>query len=406
MEQVVMTENTDIKKEEDLEESLNLLIDNFDDMELNDKLLRGIYSVGFEEPSSIQQRAIVPMHKSHRDLIVQAQSGTGKTATFSIGTLQKLDLELGKPQTIILSPTRELAEQTHNVCKDLSIYLKKLKISLSIGGTQVSENISEIKSGCQLVIGTPGRVFDMLKRNVIEPDYITSLVIDEADEMLSSGFLEQIHDILVTIPKEAQIILVSATMPTEVLDITSKFMTNPRKILVKQEELTLDGISQYFIDCHQEQWKLDVIMDIYKAVAISQCVIFCNSKKKVEWVTNQMSEKKFPVESIHGDMTSKERSTIMGRFRSGSARLLITTDLLARGIDVQQVSLVINYDIPTNKENYIHRIGRSGRYGRKGVAVNFRTDSDSHLLDEIKQFYSTEINEMPSDIAAVISMGH
>lgn len=400
-----MTEHSDIKTEVDSEESLNLLVDTFDDMELNEELLRGIYSMGFEEPSMIQQRAIVPIHKSHRDVIVQAQSGTGKTATFSIGTLQKLDFDLGKPQTIILSPTRELAEQTRNVCKDLSIYLKKLKMSLSIGGTLVSENISEIKNGCQLVIGTPGRVFDMLKRNVIEPNNIKTLVIDEADEMLSSGFLEQIHDILITIPKEAQIILVSATMPVEVLDITSKFMNNPRKILVKQDQLTLDGISQFYIDVQQEQWKIMCIMDIYKAASIAQCVIFCNSKKKVEWVTNQMKEKKFPVESIHGEMSSKDRSGIMGRFRSGSARLLITTDLLARGIDVQQVSLVINYDIPTNKENYIHRIGRSGRYGRKGVAINFRIDSDAHLLDEIKQFYSTEINEMPSDIAAVISMG-
>ena len=396
MEQEVMTQN--------IEEDLNELVDNFDDMDLNDDLLRGIYSMGFEEPSSIQKRAIMPIHKSHRDVIVQAQSGTGKTATFSIGTLQKLNLEIKKPQTIVLSPTRELAEQTHRVCKDLSIYLKKLKVSLSIGGTQVSENISEIKSGCQLVIGTPGRVFDMLKRNVIEPDFIRTLVIDEADEMLSSGFLEQIHDILVTIPKDAQIILVSATMPTEVLDITNKFMNNPRKILVKQEELTLEGISQYYINVEQEQWKIDVIMDIYKSVAISQCVIFCNSKKKVEWVSNQMTEKKFPVESIHGDMTSKERSNIMQRFRSGSARVLITTDLLARGIDVQQVSLVINYDIPTNKENYIHRIGRSGRFGRKGVAINFRVDSDAHLLQEIKQFYCTEIEEMPSNIAAVISI--
>jgi len=401
-----MTENSDIKNNTDLDEDLDQLVNSFDDMDLSENLLRGIYSIGFEEPSAIQQRAIVPIHKSHRDVIVQAQSGTGKTATFSIGILQKLDLDLRKPQSIVLSPTRELAEQTSNVCKDISIYLKKLKISLSIGGTPVSENISQIKNGSQLVIGTPGRVYDMLKRNVIEPKFIKSLIIDEADEMLSSGFLEQIHDILVSIPKEAQIILVSATMPVEVLNITSKFMNEPRKILVKQEELTLDGIRQYYIDVQQEQWKIDVIMDIYKAVAISQCVIFCNSKKKVEWVTDQMTEKKFPVESIHGDMSSKERSDIMGRFRSGSARLLITTDLLARGIDVQQVSLVINYDIPNNRENYIHRIGRSGRYGRKGVAINFRIDSDAHLLDEIKKFYSTDINEMPSDIGAVISMSN
>ena len=398
-----MTENSDIKNEPNLEESLNKLTDNFDDMSLKEDLLRGIYSIGFEEPSSIQQRAIVPIHKSNRDIIVQAQSGTGKTATFSIGTLQKLDLKQKKCQTIILSPTRELAEQTHNVCKDISVYMKKLKISLSIGGTPVSENISEIKSGCQLVIGTPGRVFDMLKRNVIETVFVRTLVIDEADEMLSSGFIEQIKDILVSIPKDAQIVLVSATMPIEVLELTTKFMNSPRKILVKQEELTLEGISQYYINVEQEQWKIDVIMDLYKSLTISQCVIFCNSKKKVEYISTQLTEKQFPVESIHGDMSSKDRSNIMGRFRSGSARVLITTDLLARGIDVQQVSLVINYDIPSNKENYIHRIGRSGRYGRKGVAINFMINSDVHLVDEIRKFYSTEIIEMPSDIAGILS---
>jgi translation initiation factor 4A len=403
MEQPVMSDQTNLKEKEDLEPILNQLTDNFDSMMLNDKLLRGVYAVGYETPSSIQQRAIMPIHLSSRDIIVQAQSGTGKTATFSIGILQKLDLKIKNCQTIILSPTRELAEQTHIVVKNLSQYLKELRMSLSIGGTLVSQNISEIENGCQLVIGTPGRVYDMLNRNVIKSNFVKNLVIDEADEMLSSGFQQQIHDILVALPKDAQIILVSATMPNDVLEITTKFMNNPRKILVKQEELTLDGITQFYIDIQREDWKIDVIYDLYASLAISQCVIFCNSKKKVEWVSTQMTEKKFPVESIHGDMTSKERSNVMGRFRSGSARVLITTDLLARGIDVQQVSLVINYDIPNNKENYIHRIGRSGRYGRKGVAINFMTNNDAHLLDEIREFYSTQIDEMPSDISGILS---
>jgi translation initiation factor 4A len=400
MEQQIMLES---EIDENLEDSIQEIVHSFDDMDLKEDLLRGIFSYGYENPSPIQQKAIVPISKSNRDVIAQAQSGTGKTATFSISALQKIDTKSKNTQVIILSPTHELANQTFNVCEALSLHMKNLKISLSIGGTNTSENINELKQGRQMVIGTPGRVFDMLQRNAINPDFIKILVIDEADEMLSSGFLGQIHDILITIPKEAQIILVSATMPPQILDITKKFMNNPRKILVKQEELTLDGIRQYFINAEQEQWKIDVIMDIYKSVTISQCVIFCNSKKKVQWVAEELTEKKFPVESIHGDMTSKERGQIMGRFRGGSARVLITTDLLARGIDVQQVSLVINYDIPTNKENYIHRIGRSGRFGRKGVAINFMISNDAHLLDEIRSFYDTEIIEMPADISGIIT---
>ena len=395
-------ENSEMENQTAKSENVIQTIDNFDDMNLKMPLLRGIYKYGFEKPSSIQQKAIVPMSQFDKDIIIQAQSGTGKTATFSIGTLQKINLENKNCQTIILSPTRELADQTYNVCSSLADCMK-VKISLTIGGTQVSQNISEIESGCHIVIGTPGRTYDMIKREVIKNQHVKMLVIDEADEMLSYGFQEQIHDILVALPKETQIVLVSATMPQEVLELTKKFMNEPTKILVKQEELTLEGISQYLINCQQEQWKLDVLMDIYKAVAISQCVIFCNSKKKVEYVSTQMTEKKFPVESIHGDMDSKERSKVMGRFRNGAARVLITTDLLARGIDVQQVSLVINYDVPTNKENYIHRIGRSGRYGRKGVAINFITTNDSQQLNEIKSFYSTDIEEMPNNIGDILT---
>jgi translation initiation factor 4A len=372
------------------------LYENFDDMGLNDKLLRGIYGYGYEKPSSIQQKAIVPI-SSDNDIIVQAQSGTGKSATFIIGTLQKLNKDLKSSQTIILSPTRELATQTENVFKNISKYLN-ITSSITIGGTNISENINELKNGSQYIIGTPGRVFDMLKRGYLDSKNLKNIVIDEADEMLSQGFKEQIYEIFQYLPQKTQVILVSATMPNEVLELTTKFMKEPLKILVKSEDLTLEGIVQFYIDVVQEQWKIEVICDLYNQLTVTQCVIFCNTIKKVEWVTKTLTDKDFVVSEIHGEMSQQERNKIMNNFRTGAARVLVTTDLLARGIDVQQVSLVINYDLPKSKENYIHRIGRSGRFGRKGVAINLVTNNDKENLQELEKFYSTVISEMPTDI--------
>ena len=372
------------------------IYNTFDDMELNEKLLRGIYGYGYEKPSPIQQKAIIPI-TSEKDIIVQAQSGTGKSATFIIGTLQKIDINLKNSQTIILSPTRELATQTQNVFKNISKYCD-VSSSVTIGGTNISDNISELKNGSQFIIGTPGRVFDMLKRGYINSTTLKNIVIDEADEMLSQGFKDQIYEIFQYLPEQAQVILVSATMPTDVLELSSKFMKDPLKILVKSEDLTLEGINQFYIDVVQEQWKIEVICDLYNQLTVTQCVIFCNTIKKVEWVTRTLTDKDFVVSEIHGEMSQQERNQIMNNFRSGAARVLVTTDLLARGIDVQQVSLVINYDLPKNKENYIHRIGRSGRFGRKGVAINLLTNNDKDTLHDIEKFYSTIIGEMPNNI--------
>jgi superfamily II DNA/RNA helicase len=372
------------------------IYNSFDDMGLNENLLRGIYGYGYEKPSPIQQKAIMPI-TTQQDIIVQAQSGTGKSATFIIGTLQKIEINLKSSQTIILSPTRELATQTQNVFKNLSKYIK-VSSSVTIGGTNISDNISELKNGSQFVIGTPGRVFDMLKKGFLNPTNLKNIVIDEADEMLSQGFKDQIYEIFQYLPDKAQVVLVSATMPTDVLELSGKFMKDPLKILVKSEDLTLEGINQFYIDVVQEQWKIEVICDLYNQLTVTQCVIFCNTIKKVEWVTRTLTEKDFVVSEIHGEMSQQERNNIMNNFRSGAARVLVTTDLLARGIDVQQVSLVINYDLPKNKENYIHRIGRSGRFGRKGVAINFVTNYDKETLHDIEKFYSTIIGEMPNNI--------
>merc|ERR1711983_310560 len=225
---------------------------------------------------------------------------------------------------------------------------------------------------------------------------------DEADEMLSRGFKDQIYDVFRHRVSNIQVVLLSATMPAEVLDVTTKFMRDPIRILVKKEELTLEGIRQFYISVEREDWKLDTLCDLYETLTITQAVIFCNTRRKVDWLTEKMHARDFTVSAMHGDMSQNERDVIMREFRSGSSRVLITTDLLARGIDVQQVSLVINYDLPTNRENYIHRIGRGGRFGRKGVAINFVTDEDKRALKDIEQFYNTSIEEMPMDVADLL----
>eukprot|EP00624_Nannochloropsis_granulata_P007156 evm.model.NODE_6578_length_15982_cov_36.076336.3 len=253
-----------------------------------------------------------------------------------------------------------------------------LDVHACVGGTAVRDDISKLRNGVHVVVGTPGRVYDMINRRALKLSYVKLFVLDEADEMLSRGFKEQIYDVFKFLPEKVQCALFSATMPLDVLEVTNKFMREPVRILVKRDELTLEGIKQFYIAVEREDWKLDTLCDLYETLTITQAIIYCNTRRK------------------------RERDIIMKEFRSGSSRVLITTDLLARGIDVQQVSLVINYDLPTNRENYIHRIGRSGRFGRKGVAINFLTQGDVLYLKDIEQFYNTQIEEMPVDVADLI----
>jgi translation initiation factor 4A len=383
-----------------IESNWTEVVENFDQMSLREPLLRGIYGYGFERPSAIQQRAIKPCILGH-DVIAQAQSGTGKTATFAISILQKLDMDFKDCQALILAPTRELAQQIQKVVLALGDYMG-VTCHACIGGTNVRDDIKRLEGGVQIVVGTPGRVYDMLNRSALRSKSIKMFVLDEADEMLSRGFKEQIYDVFTTMPQNVQVILLSATMPADVLEVTTKFMNDPIKILVKKEELTLEGIRQFYVTVEREEWKLDTLCDLYETVTIAQAVIFCNTRRKVDWLTEKMRGRDFTVSAMHGDMDQKERDVIMKEFRTGSSRVLITTDLLARGIDVQQVSLVINYDLPNNRENYIHRIGRGGRFGRKGVAINFVTDDDRRTLRDIEQFYNTQIQEMPMNIADLI----
>ena len=383
------------------EKTNNIIKDylSFDDLDLKDELLRGIYSYGFEKPSSIQQRAIKPMIDGH-DLIAQAQSGTGKTATFLIGTLECIS---GNKQTeaIILSPTRELSVQTQKVAKNISNYMD-INIQDAIGGTNLNENMFRLRNNPQIIVGTPGRVLDMIFRNIIKTDNIKLLVIDEVDEMLSKGFKEQIQNVFKELKNDVQVTIFSATMPPEVLQLTTLFMKNPINILVKNDEVTLEGIKQYYINVEKEEYKFETLCDLYMSLSVAQSIIYCSSKKKVEELASKLTENNYVVSAIHGDMNQDERNNVMNEFRSGSARILITTNLLARGIDVQQVSVVINLDMPNYIEDYIHRIGRSGRFGRKGVAINIVSNRDYKTIIDIEKYYSTQILEMPANIDSLI----
>jgi translation initiation factor 4A len=262
--------------------------------------------------------------------------------------------------------------------------------------------MEQLRRGCDMVVGTPGRIYDMLSRKNLNGGDIQLLVIDEADEMLDAhGFRDNVYDILQLLPN-AKVVLISATMPPNVLDLANQFLKNPARIIVKTEELTLEGIRQYYIAVQQEEVKLDVLRDIYNAISITSCVIFCNTRRKVDWLSDMLLRENFAVASTHGSLDSNERRKILSDFRNGQTRILITTDLLARGIDVQHVSIVINYDLPANLESYLHRIGRSGRFGRKGVAINFVRDDDITHLKDIEKFYDTIIEEMPADISQLI----
>eukprot|EP00752_Nemacystus_decipiens_P002036 g1951.t1 len=388
-------ENIEFTIEGDVE-----VVENFDSMGLKDELLRGVYAYGFERPSAVQQRAVKPI-TSGRDVIAQSQSGTGKTAVFSMGILQMLDTSANVTQALVLSPTRELAEQTQKVILALGDFMN-VSCHACIGGKSIAEDIRRLDYGTQVVSGTPGRVFDMIRRRNLRTRNLQMLVIDEADEMLNKGFKEQIYDIYRYLPPSTQVVLISATMPQEVLDMTKKFMNMPVKILVKRDELTLEGIKQFFVAVEKEEWKFDTLCDLYDTLTVTQAVIFCNTKRKVDWLTAKMREVNFTVSSMHGDMPQKERDAIMEEFRSGRSRVLIATDVWGRGLDVQQVSLVICYDLPNNRELYIHRIGRSGRFGRKGVAINFVKSDDVRILRDIEQYYSTQIDEMPMNITDML----
>lgn len=374
--------------------------ESFDDMDLPDDLARGIYAYGFEKPSSIQSVAIVPM-KERRDILAQSQSGTGKTGTFVIGSLSCVDPKINAPQVLVISPVRELAQQTEKVANQIGNYMG-LKTLAAVGGTQVRSDIAALREGAQFITGTPGRIYDLIRRGDFKLDHMKYIILDEADQMLEDLFEEQIKCILsFKFPATTRIALFSATISSEVIEISDKFLENPIRILLPADQVTLSGIKQYYVNVEREDWKFEVLTDIYQHLAINQALIYVNKRQKAEWLASKMRDAGFTLECIHGEMDVGERKKRMQDFRSGGVRVLISTDLLARGIDVQQVSVVINYELPLQRENYIHRIGRSGRYARKGIAINLLLNDEMAMKEDIERAYSTSIVELPSDIAAL-----
>ncbi len=374
---------------------------SFDDMPIPADLLRGIYAYGFEKPSKIQEKAIVPIVEGH-DVLAQAQSGTGKTGTFVIGTIPKIDVSLMKPQILVMVPTRELAQQIAKVVTGIGHYMgdgKGIRVHTATGGPPVHEDIRALDRGVHFLVGTPGRIYDLLNRKAFSTATIRALVLDEADQMLEDRFREQVHCILsMGFPQTTQVALLSATMIPEVVEVARSLLRNPTQILLPAEEVTLEGIKQYYVYIPREEMKLDTLCDLYEHLNISQAIIYCSTRQKVEWLSDQMVKRGFDLKYIHGDMDLHERKTQMDAFRSGQCRVLISTDLLARGIDVQQVSLVINYELPVQRENYIHRIGRSGRFGRKGASINLISDRERRVQADIESFYKTTVVELPETL--------
>jgi len=393
--------NSELPSEGFPDESVQI-VSSFDDMYLDMLLLKGIYGYGWEEPTAIQQRIIMPM-KDGRDIVAQAQSGKGKTGAFAIASLSIVDVKKPVTQVLILSPTRELADQSHGVMENLGRDLQGLQITLTVGGTPVRENIRELQRGPQIVIGTPGRVLHMIEKGYLDLKNLQAIVLDEADVMLERGFRENMYDTFAFCPETVQVCLFSATYTPDILQLTEKFCRNPFRILVKKEEVTLDGIKQFYVDCEKDAYKFETLCDLYECLSISQLIIFVNSKHRAEWLFGAMTANDFTCSHIHGGMSSEERKLKMYEFRSGSSRVLISTNLLARGIDVQNVGTVINYDLPQDLSNYIHRIGRSGRHGRKGLAINFVTNDveSTRTIRELERYYCTKISELPADIGTI-----
>ncbi len=364
---------------------------NFDNLVLDQDILKGLYLNNFNTPSQIQIKGIEAI-KSGKDCIIQSQSGTGKTVTFLIGIINKLYNTNGR--ILILTPTIELATQIYNVALNIIKY-SKYTISLCVGGTEIKNQNSSI------IIGTLGRILHMISSKRLAIDSITNFIIDEADNMAKEKNSSELNNLINVLPISCQKVLISATLTHSVFKITDRIMKDPIKILLKNSDVAVDLISQFYIDVELEENKFDVFIDIYNLISTTQAIIFCNTIRKVQWLEEQLKAQNFSITTIHGKMTQVERNNIVQEFRDGKTRLLLTTDLLARGIDIPQVNLVICFDMPPDKETYIHRIGRCGRFGKKGVSISFikmNDQTDLKLLNLMKHTYKINITEMPDNI--------
>ena len=367
---------------------------------ISTNVLRGVYGYGFDNPSPIQKQAIAPVIQG-QDVIAQAQSGTGKTGCFTVACLSRIDMESKTTQALIMAPTRELARQIHSVTMSVGTYMgsdeNKLVVKLLVGGTSTEEDTASLRNDVpHVIVGTPGRIHDMLRRRHIKSQNLSLLILDEADEMLSVGFKEQVYNVFQFLKSDVQVALFSATLPPDLITLTNKFMRDPVRILVKSEQLTLEGIRQHYIALDQDGEKYETLRDLYRSLAIGQCIIYCNSVRRVQDLYEAMKADDYRVCCIHSAMDKTERSENYDEFRRGSFNVLISSNVTARGIDIQSVSTVVNFDMPKDTHTYLHRIGRSGRWGRKGVAINFATKRDYKKMKEIERYYNTTITELPS----------
>ena len=361
----------------------------FEEMGLSEEIQKAVRYMGFEEASPIQAKAI-PAMISGIDLIGQAQTGTGKTAAFGIPILEKVDPKLKKLQAIVLCPTRELAIQVADEIRNLSRYMHGIKVLPIYGGQDIVKQIRSLKSGTQIVIGTPGRVMDHMRRKTMKLDFVHTVVLDEADEMLNMGFREDIEFVLSGVPEERQTVLFSATMPKPIMEITKKFQNNAKVIKVTKKELTVPNIEQYYYDVKPKKKEevLSRLLDIYSP---RLSVVFCNTKKQVDLLVNALLGRGYFAAGLHGDMKQEQRDRVMQGFRTGKTEILIATDVAARGIDVDEVEAVFNYDLPQDDEYYVHRIGRTGRAGREGRAFSFVSGKEVYKLKEIQRYCKTKI---------------
>ena len=377
-------------------------IEKWDEFDLDTSLLRGIYSFGFENPSQIQKTAILPIIEKH-DIIAQAPSGTGKTGAFAVGALQRIDISQKKTQAIILAPTHELVRQITSVVKGIGSMMEGLVVKTLVGGTSVSEDAVDLRENVpHIIIGSVGRVNDMIRRRNIKMNDIKMFILDEADEMLSGGFIESVHFMFQGLNSNVQVAVFSATMPDEMLVLTNKFMRNPVKITVEAEKLNLEGISQFYIALVDDNSKFETVKDLLGQLTVNQMIIYANSVNRVIDLYDALIKENFAVCCLHSTMTSHERKEVLQDFRGSKYRIMISSDVTARGIDVQQVSTVINFDVPRNVNTYLHRIGRSGRWGRKGMAINFVTRQDIGNMKNIESHYKSTIEELPGDFSTKI----
>ena len=374
---------------------------SFEEMELEEDLLRGIMSHGFEKPSKIQEKAIMPM-KEGRDIIAQAQSGTGKTGAFVIGALSKVDPTVKKVQVLILVHVHELARQISKVASSIGQAMK-INVLCATGGPPVRDDIKALEAGAQFVVGTPGRIYDLANRNALDRSQIKVLIMDEADQMLEDLFYKQVMCILEKgFPVTTQVALFSATMPEQVVAVADKILRNPVRILIAPSSVRLEGIQNFYVPLDRPDYKVDCVLDLYKNLSITQAVIFCNKRQTVDMLGSEMLKYGFPVTCIHGELDKNERLNKMKEFLTGKTRVMISTDMLARGIDVQQVSLVINFDIPTVRESYIHRTGRAGRFGRKGTTINLILPEEESIVKDISEHYGVSIVPLPEDLRNIL----